>query len=161
MSEERPNWHRTWLDVADVVARRSLCVNSRVGVVVVSADNFVVATGYNGPPPAFHAMGRPCDKWCPRAMHGAGAGTQDFSACESLHAEQNALLRVSRTDMEGGTIFVTRLPCITCARSIAASGVSTLVFHDDGTENPERHDQVTKYLARLGVSIFQYPRQKE
>jgi deoxycytidylate deaminase len=73
----RPNWDDTWLEVARVVARRSLCVRDQVGAVIVDPRNRIVATGYNGPPSGFTVLGgrgdddlftgRQCSEWCARA----------------------------------------------------------------------------------------------
>lgn len=67
MTHSRRTWDDTWLDVAAVVARRSLCVRDQVGAVVVDPRNRVVATGYNGPPDGFEHGGLPCVEWCRRA----------------------------------------------------------------------------------------------
>lgn len=75
----RPTWEKTWLGVADVVARRSLCSRSQVGAVIVDPRNRIVATGYNGPPAGFSPTGGRgndellalgCAHWCVRAQRG-------------------------------------------------------------------------------------------
>lgn len=50
--------------------------------------------------------------------------------CISVHAEQNALLYSSRTDVEGATIYVTGRPCPTCARLISGSGIIRVVYSE-------------------------------
>ena len=62
----RQTWDETWLSVAQVIARRSLCVRDQVGAVIVSQSNRIIATGYNGPPATFGANG-PCTNWCTRS----------------------------------------------------------------------------------------------
>jgi dCMP deaminase len=71
----RPSWDATWMLVAHQVAQRSLCTRAQCGAVIVTTDNRVIATGYNGPPAGFqrvHNAAGPespqlCDQWCPRA----------------------------------------------------------------------------------------------
>jgi dCMP deaminase len=70
----RPSWERTWLDVAQLIARRSLCSRAQVGAVIVDPHNRVIATGYNGPPAGFLrlsaeplGLGETCEHWCQRA----------------------------------------------------------------------------------------------
>lgn len=64
---QRPEWDQVWLHVAEAVSARSLCTRSKVGAVVVTPANRVVAVGYNNPPAGFRHDDRPCTEWCPRA----------------------------------------------------------------------------------------------
>lgn len=52
--------------VAEVVAERSLCARARVGAVIISYDQVIVATGRNGPPRGFAHYEKACTEWCPR-----------------------------------------------------------------------------------------------
>lgn len=151
----RPPWDETWLNVAFVMAARSKCVRSKVGAVIVDETNHVVSTAYNGPPGALPGTDGPCSGWCARAKDGVGVGTQEFSACESLHGEQNSLLNATHGKVEGGTIFVTRLPCISCSRAIAGARLRSVVWFDDGGEDPNRVAQVTEYLESVGIDVRQ------
>lgn len=63
---DRPSWDLTWMRMARVIARRSLCDGEKVGAVITSATNRIVAVGYNNPPAGFGHQGRPCLAWCPR-----------------------------------------------------------------------------------------------
>jgi len=64
----RPSWDETWLAVAGAVAKRSLCVRDQVGAVIVSPQQRIVATGYNGPPAGFCHNEQPCSDWCLRGQ---------------------------------------------------------------------------------------------
>src|SRR3954466_3379651 len=66
----RPTWEQTWMDVADLVAKRSLCSRAQVGCVVVTSDNRIEAATYNGPSPQFQHFGLQCEHWCQRQMTG-------------------------------------------------------------------------------------------
>lgn len=49
----------------------------------------------------------------------------------SLHAEENAILQVSRNGgigIKGGTIYVTTFPCELCAKKIYQSGIKKIVY---------------------------------
>lgn len=63
----RPDWEDTWLEVARVIAKRSLCSRDQVGAVIVSKTERIVSSGYNGPPAGFQHNYLPCTNWCPRS----------------------------------------------------------------------------------------------
>jgi dCMP deaminase len=112
----RPSPDEIWLATAALVATRSKCARSQVGCVIVDGTERVVATGYNGPPATY----RPAEDWsscasfCPRAN--AVDRSPDFDDCPSVHAELNALLYAVRS-VQGGTAYLTRDPCLSCARA--------------------------------------------
>ena len=49
--------------------------------------------------------------------------------CRGLHAEQNAIIQAALhgVSVQGGTIYVTHQPCITCAKMIINSGIGRVV----------------------------------
>ena len=56
--------------------------------------------------------------------------------CRALHAEENAILQVSRyggIGVENGTIYTTTLPCALCAKKIAQCGIKTVIFAEPYT----------------------------
>ena len=46
----RPDWDQYFMKMADIAKRRSNCMKSSVGAVIVNDQNRVVSTGYNGTP---------------------------------------------------------------------------------------------------------------
>lgn len=150
-TDYRPSWDATWMRVALAVELRSRCSRAQVGAVIVTHDNRVVSSSYNGPPRGLEVTGQ-CDNWCPRAM-GDAPLTADYSACESVHAEENAIARADYSMSQGGTIYVTRSTCINCARLIANAGIGRLVHKV--TERDEHRDPegVEVYLRKIGVEV--------
>lgn len=153
---DRPDWLDVWGSLALTMAKRSKCDRAQIGCVIVSKENRVVATGYNGPPAKWRNGFAPsggCTNWCPRAQ-----GDQlfsDYSDCPSNHAEINALMHSSRSDREGGTIYVTGVTCYACAKAIANSGITMVVLVNvarsaDGHRNPE---QSAKLLGQSDVLV--------
>jgi len=166
----RPGWDETWLDVATDVARRSLCTRDRVGAVIVTERNRIVATGYNGPPRAFRHDEQPCVDWCPRARQALANRQVDdlhvgvfttplspsYDDCPSLHAEANALSVCDRSAREGGTIYVTSHTCSACAKLVANSGLRRIVvLHRPGFahRNPVEHYE---FLVRCMITVTIY-----
>jgi len=151
MTDERPSWDETWLSVADTVGQRSKCSRAQVGAVIVTMDNRPVATGYNGPPRGLAVSGT-CDNWCPRARGETELGA-NYDECFTIHAETNALIRADFTQIQRGTIYVSHASCISCAKSIANSGIARLVHRvgpGDAHRDPER---VERYLRQVGISV--------
>lgn len=125
------------MNVAGVMAERSRCVRRKAGAVLVSADQQVIATGYNGPPRGMQVVGE-CSGWCDRSRTGGGLSYDD---CVSVHAETNALLRADMGRLAGGTAYVTSCPCFACAKNLANSGVLRVVCRitaEDAERSPER-----------------------
>lgn len=123
MTRTRPNWDQYFLDIANVVRTRSDCERDQVGA-VITIENRIVSTGYNGAPADMIGC-----EGCPRRTSAVAPGS-NYDNCVALHAEANALL-YARTDLRGATLYVTREPCIACAKLIIGSGVKTVVIPDE------------------------------
>lgn len=148
----RPTWDEIWLGVATAVSERSLCSNAQAGAVITDTSNRIVSTGYNGPPAGFEHSELPCKHWCPRGEDATGAVS--LARCVSVHAEANALLSSDRSWWQGGTMYVTKHPCLECAKLIANSGLMRLVV----SPNPsalaeERHIAVYDFLVECGLDF--------
>lgn len=90
-----------YLGIAAAVARRSTCLKRRYGAVIVKNDE-IIATGYNGNPRgSFNCfdVGK-----CNRLDKPHNSG--DYSDCYSVHAEQNAMLSASRSEMIDATLYL-------------------------------------------------------
>lgn len=149
----RPSWDQVWMEVAYTVAQRSLCSRAQVGAVIVSLDNRVQAASYNGPRPGFNHCGMTCASWCPRAQPGA-AHTADYSACEATHAEASALVRADRSQLTGGTIYITGSVCINCARLISHTELRRVVHTVRETESHRNPEAVEEFLIEAGLKVF-------
>jgi dCMP deaminase len=130
----RPDWWNYYLDIAKAVSARGDCVRAQHGCVIVK-DNKTISTGYNGTPQgdpsSCGATGQ-----CPRALdptaqHSVG----NYDLCWATHAEANALLRASWSDMQGATAYITGMPCSGCWKLLRSSGIREVVYRDgDGIE---------------------------
>jgi dCMP deaminase len=128
MKDPRPTWDDWGVELAMTVARRADCSRRQVGAVIMTPDHRIVATGYNGAPagsPGCLTAGA-----CPRGQSGVAPGSSydtGAGACIALHAEQNALLRASWTDMVGSTLYVTDHPCDGCFRMIVGTPIERFI----------------------------------
>jgi dCMP deaminase len=164
-SSTRQTWDETWLEVARVIAKRSLCERDQVGAVIVSKDNRIVATGYNGPPAGFDHSNTGCSSWCYRAQASDPQGRffepgakvplkSDYSDCPSLHAEANALSVCDRSVREGGTIYITSGVCFGCAKLIANSGLEHVIVPRTSYEHGHRDTEKSyRFLESVGVTV--------
>lgn len=124
----RPTWDDYFMEITGVVAGRSTCLRRRVGAIIVR-DNRILTTGYNGAPAGLpHCL----DIGCMRQREGIPSG-QRHELCRGLHAEQNALLQaaVHGISIAGGTFYVTHQPCVLCAKMMANSRITRVVYRGD------------------------------
>lgn len=147
---KRPTWDETWLRVAQVIAVRSQCARARVGCVLVTADQRVNATGYNGQPRGLDLTGR-CDSWCPRAQ--AGDTSSDYGECVAIHAEANALVRADFSQLSGGTAYVTGATCKDCAKLLANAGLARVVMCVNAGEEYREPWRTAGFLRRCHLEV--------
>ncbi len=139
------------MQVADAISHRSRCSRAQIGAVVVSKDQRISSTGYNGPASLFPTEDE-CMSWCPRAQ---GLTTLDntYDSCPSIHAEANALLYVDRSRVEGGTIYITDAACYQCAKLISNSGITRVVMRI-GTRAAHRlPDATVDYFKKCNIDV--------
>jgi dCMP deaminase len=124
----RPTWDVYFMDIADLVSKRSTCLRRSVGAVLVK-DRRVLATGYNGAPSGLHHC---LDVGCLREQLGVPSGER-HELCRGLHAEQNAIIQAALhgVSVNGSTLYCTNHPCIICAKMIINAGIITVVAKAD------------------------------
>jgi len=122
-----------------------------VGAVIVGADGRIQATGYNGPPAGYDHSEGSCTVFCPRRS--AAVRDPAYADCPAIHAEVNALLYSDRSLRAGGTIYVSSVPCLNCAKALANSGLRRVVYDmTDKHERPHRSpDAALAFLERCGI----------
>lgn len=155
----RPEWADIWMQMADVIAQRSRCDRAKVGAVIVDEDQNILAAAYNGPAPTWvtHAsisVFSNCSDWCPRAQ-GIGGTSPDYSNCPSNHAEINAIARMTPTTKEKRA-YVNRLCCITCAKALAAAGVSMVMCKNTEIDGHIDSALIQEYLENCGIMFWRY-----
>lgn len=158
----RPSWDMTWMSVAHVVARRSLCSRAKTGAVIVDARNRIVATGYNGPPAGYvtssvYDVNVPveCNQWCTRGRLGPTPDTlTSYEDCPMLHAELNALSVCDRSMREKGTLYVTGAICFSCAKAVGNSGLQRVVVDTSVRYDYRNPSRSMQFLSDCGLIII-------
>lgn len=123
-AENRPDWDTYFLDLAQLVSKRSTCLRRRVGTVIVK-ERHILSTGYNGAPKAIaHCI----KTGCLREKMSIPSGTR-HELCRGLHAEQNAIIQAALygVSLRGSTLYCTNLPCSICAKMIINAGIADIV----------------------------------
>jgi len=110
-----------FMEIARAAAARSTCPRASVGA-VLTLDNSVIATGYNGAPKGLDHCD---DEGC--VLEKSPDGRQ--RCIRTVHAELNALLQgLRRGSVAGSVLYVTHSPCLECAKAIINAGVGSVVF---------------------------------
>ncbi len=78
--------------------------------------------------------------------------TRLTSKPEVLHAESNAIAKVSRStnSSDGATIFITHAPCLECAKMIYQSGIKEVYY-----KNAYRSEFGINFLKQCNVKVIQ------
>ena len=135
---ERRDKRNYYLDLAEMVSKRSTCLRRSYGAVIVKNDE-VISTGYVGAP-----RGRQnCSDmgYCIRQQLGIPRGER-YELCRSVHAEANAIISASRDKMIDSTMYLTGVEtdgnyvsnsccCSMCKRMVINAGIKEVVIRDD------------------------------
>ena len=114
------SWDEYFMGVAMLAARRSKDPNTQVGACIVSPDNIIISTGYNGMPKGCSDDEFPWER--------TGEQTKYPYV---VHAELNAILNASGRDLRGSKLYVALFPCNECAKAIIQSGVKEVLYLSD------------------------------
>lgn len=125
-NKDRPSWDEYFSDIASLVATRSNCISRKVGA-VITVDNQIISTGYNGSPKGlYHCADH---GGCLRKINKIESGTRQ-EVCRAVHAEQNAIISaaVKGVSIKGGTLYVNTYPCSICTRMIINAEIKRIVY---------------------------------
>lgn len=118
------NWTEYYMGFARHAALKSKD-STKVGAILVGPDGEVRLTGYNGVPKDVedHAWRRERPekyKW-------------------TSHAEANLIAFAAREGIRTGgcTVYVTHMPCASCARTLIQAGIFQVIYGDGTTSMPE------------------------
>ncbi len=115
----RPSKVSNYMEVADVVSKRSHDAETKVGAVLVNdTSGAIIATGFNG--------------FVRGASDTALPNTRPLKYEFILHAEQNLIANCARhgISMEGCTLICTLSPCKLCMRLMINCGITKVVARD-------------------------------
>lgn len=123
----RPSWDEWGLNLAKAVATRADCSRAKHGAVILSFENRVVGTGYNGYPKGQRgclAGGCPRGALTAEQLPHLAPYHEGIGRCDAIHAEANALLHADWREVQRGTMYITGQPCHGCLVLIKGSGLT-------------------------------------
>ena len=124
--------HIEMMQLAERVALQSVCKRAQVGAALSHPKDGDIYVGWN-----FRPYGNCCEDENGRTfsdvVRAEAAAIHDFT-----FSEYGA----------GATLYVTRQPCIDCARLIAAAGIKSVYYRD-----AHRNDWGLRWLAWHGVEV--------
>ena len=146
---QRPSWTQYFMDITELVAKRSTCTRRAVGAILVK-DKRVLATGYNGAPSGV----RHCaETGCLREQLGVPSGER-HELCRGVHAEQNAIVQAAHhgVSINGAVLFCTNLPCSICAKMLINAGVQK-IYYKSGYADAISEEM----LSEAHIEVIQVP----
>lgn len=123
---DQQKWDKTCMKLAYDVAEHSTCLRRKVGA-VISKDNRIIATGFNGAP-----EGIPHCRKCLRDIENVPSG-QRHELSRAVHAEMNAIIQCALHGVspEDATIYVTVTPCSMCLKVLINARIKRIVVDRD------------------------------
>lgn len=116
-------WDEYFMGIAILSSRRSKDPNTSVGACIVSEDNKILSVGYNGMP-----IGCSDDEYPWEREADTEIDTKYLYVC---HAELNALLNYTGTNMQNAKIYTTLFPCNECTKALIQSGIKEVIYYND------------------------------
>ncbi len=139
------NWDEYFMGIAMLAARRSKDPSTQVGACIVSQDNIIISTGYNGMPKGCS------DDDFPWARQGQTDADTKYPYV--VHAELNAILNANGRDLRGSRIYVALFPCNECAKAIIQSGVKEVLYLSDKYADTMMNLVSKRMLQAAGVKF--------
>ena len=133
-----------YMQMAYQIAKLSYAKRRRVGCVIVK-DTQIISTGYNGTP---HGFDNGCEEDQIKTIENenhkrvleekgyscdGGCCSKEVTKREVLHAESNALAKISKSTLssDGADLYTTTCPCFDCAKLIIQSGIKRVFYSED------------------------------
>jgi dCMP deaminase len=124
------SWDEYFMGISIFTSLRSKDPSSKVGAVIVNTKNYIVGTGYNGFIAGIdesHFNWRREGNWL------------DTKYPYVVHAEANAILNSTTSNLENCRIYSTLFPCNECAKQIAQKGITEVIYLSDKYKNQDFH----------------------
>ena len=156
MSRQTPERDSRYMGLAWIHAGFSKDPNTQVGACIVSENNYLLGTGYNGPP---RKMSDKDVIWSrPSKENPDGLSKYDLI----VHAEINAIDHCCTNNLQNSTLYVTALPCPKCMLEIVRKEIKRVVYYDyqsgksSSLQNTQWREKSIEIAKLGGVDIEQF-----
>ena len=136
------SWDEYFMGIAMLAAKRSKDPSTQVGACIVSPENIIISTGYNGMP-----------KGCSDDEFPWGREGADTKYPYVVHAELNAILNANGRNLQDSRLYVALFPCNECAKAIIQSGVKEVVYLSDKYNGSAENVASKRMLKAAGVKV--------
>ena len=138
-------WDNFFIETVKNIAKLSTCYKYQVGCLIVK-EKRIISIGYNGTPSGW--------KHC--------IEDNKLHSKYEIHAEMNAIGFAVRNGIstEGSEMYITHLPCFSCAKLIVASRIRKVVYIND-YEDWTVNDNTIEFLKVNNVEVIKYDRNME
>lgn len=131
-------WDEYFFDIVKSVSHKSKDQSTCVGCIIVSQQNEIVSTGFNGFPRGVE------DKYdVVRERY----DNRDLKLLFTEHAERNSIYAAARRgiSLDGCSLYVEWCPCADCMRAIIQVGIKEVVL--DGRSESFNNEELKKRWA--------------
>jgi len=146
--EDYIDWEQYFMGIALIAAQRSKDPSSQVGACIVSGDNIILSTGYNGAPKGFDDN---IDMFWKRE-----GPFLETKYAYVVHAELNAILNIYYKDLRGSRLYTTLFPCNECAKAIVQVGIKNIIYYDDKYNGTDIDIAAKRMLDGYGIVYQKY-----
>ncbi len=137
------SWDEYFMGISLLASMRSKDPNTQVGACIVSEDNIIISTGYNGFPKGCS------DDLFPWEREDAEINKTKYPFV--VHAELNAILNSGGRSLKGARIYVALFPCNECAKAIIQAGIKEVVYLSDKYAGTDSNVASKKMFDTAGV----------
>lgn len=142
------SWDQYFMGIAKLSTMRSKDPNTSVGACIVGKDNKILSVGYNGMPQGCSDDEYPWERDKEDPLE-----TKYLYVC---HAELNALLNYTGTNLQGARIYTTLFPCNECTKALIQSGIREVIYSEDKYANTASVIAAKKMMHSAGIQYRHY-----
>ncbi len=142
------SWDQYFMGIAELSSMRSKDPNTSVGACIVGTDNKILSVGYNGMPHGCSDDEYPWDRDSENPLD-----TKYLYVC---HAELNALLNYTGTNLKGARVYTTLFPCNECTKALIQSGIHEVIYREDKYSDTPSVIAAKKMMKTAGITYRKY-----
>ena len=142
------SWDEYFMGIALLSSMRSKDPSTQVGACIVSDDNKIMSVGYNGFPRGCSDDEYPWERISDNEL--------DAKYLYVCHAELNALLNYTGTNLKNAKIYTTLFPCNECTKALIQSGIKEVIYMSDKYSDTPSVIAAKRMMNSAGVKFTPY-----